>query len=652
MIGVSMKRHIHLFLILLFAPSWFSAFAAESAIVSHISVTSDKTEDVSSLEAWKKSFIKDGMTDEQKAMAIWKSVIKFRHQEIPPQEFLEAGMHPHDPIKDFNVYGYGQCCCASANIESLARYVGLEARGWGIIGHSVPEIKWGGKWHMLDASLIAYFPKSDGQPASVTEMSQNIKQWYQANPQYKGNSDALAKFMRNGNWKTGPEMLRNCPTYDNNGWLPAATHGWYSTMQEYADPAKLFLYEYGTALGYEVNVQLRKGEKLTRNWSNHGEHINLPDDLPVIRAVVGKDQLRYSPSLGDLAPGRVGNGLLEYDVPVKSADLAQAALAYENLSASDAGLSATDPSKPAVLILNMPTSYVYLSGEMRLKSVLGPRGSIVVATSDNNGLDWKDIDKIDHGGSVSVDIKSAVHRRYNYRLRLTLSGSGTRIESLKILHDVQHSQRALPALDKGKNVITFAAGPQEGTLTIQGNTNPEARTKNLLYTDFHPAVEGMQKDMLFLTGGKGSITFAVNTPGEMKRIRLGAHYRARDTRDGFEIAASFDQGKSWKSIGKLEGPFAGNSKYFVFSEVPAGARAALVRLSGVQINTTGIHDLRIDADYAQPHGGFAPIKVTYVWSEAGIEKRNVHVARTASETYMIECADKPLLKSLIIERAE
>src|SRR3982751_2375626 len=114
-------------------PWWFasSGSAAETpAVVSHINIISDKTEDVSSLEAWRKSFIKDGMTDQQKAMAVWQTVVKFRHQEAPPDEFLENSSPPHDPIKDFNVYGYGQCCCASANIENLARFAGLETRGW------------------------------------------------------------------------------------------------------------------------------------------------------------------------------------------------------------------------------------------------------------------------------------------------------------------------------------------------------------------------------------------------------------------------------------------------------------------------------------------------------------------------------------------
>src|SRR5690242_6945483 len=92
-------------------------------VVSHIKVLSDKVEDVSNLEAWKQSFIKPGMSDQQKALAIWQTVVKFRHQDIPPDEYLAVETHVHDPIQAFNVYGYGQCCCASANIEMLARYI-------------------------------------------------------------------------------------------------------------------------------------------------------------------------------------------------------------------------------------------------------------------------------------------------------------------------------------------------------------------------------------------------------------------------------------------------------------------------------------------------------------------------------------------------
>jgi hypothetical protein len=631
-----------------------AAWAETPAVVSHVSVVSDKTEDVSSLEAWRRSFIKEGMTDHQKAMAVWQSVVKFRHQDNPPNEFLESAGHPHDPIKDFNVYGYGQCCCASANVEALARYAGLEARGWGLIAHSVPEVKWDGAWHMLDGSLMTYFPRADGQLAGVEEITGSVKAWYGENPKLKGNDAGLRRYMTGGGWRKGPEMLRACPAYDENGWLPAATHGWYATMQEYAEPSKTFVYEYGTALGYEVNVQLRKGERLTRNWSNKGLHVNALEGGKVgsLKTAVGKDDLRYSPKLGDLAPGRVGNGVLEYEVPVGSADLAEAALEYRNLKAGAAGLEAADAKTPGVLVLRMPSSYVYLSGSADVKAVVGAGGSVRVEFSDNNGLDWRHVGTIDASGAREIDLKPLVYRRYDYRLRLTLAGAGTRIDGLKLTHDVQHSQRALPALGQGDNRITFAAGRQEGTITVQGNSEGTAKGKNLTLADFHPTIEGFKDHPLFLAGAKGAIAIPVSTPGEMTRVRVGAHYRARGAKDVFDVEASFDEGKSWRAIGKLEGPTPGNSKYFVFADVPKGSRAALLRLAGRQSNTLGVFDLRVDADYAEPQGGVAPVKVTYVWEEGGVKKRHVHVSKGAEEAYSITCVEKPALKQLIVERAD
>jgi hypothetical protein len=368
---------------------------------------------------------------------------------------------------------------------------------------------------------------------------------------------------------------------------------------------------------------------------------------------VGKDDLRYSPKYGDLAPGRVGNGLLEYAVPVASADLAAAAMEYAGLVATDEGTATRDGADRGTLVLRMPTSYVYLSGRADLSANVPAGGSIAIALSDNNGLDWKDVATVTESGARTIDLTPFVHRRYDYRLRLTLAGPGTRIAALKLNHDVQHSQRALPALARGRNTIAFAAGPQEGTITVQGSMQKSAAGKNLLYTDFHPTAEGMKAFPPFLAGAKGRITFPVATPGDLTRLRIGVHYRARDARDGFDVAASFDAGRTWRPVGQLAGPTgSGHSQDLVFEDIPPRTRAALVRFAGKQVNTTGLQDLRIDADYAEPRGGFAPVRVTYVWDEAGVEKRHVHVATRPSDTYTIGCAETPLLKSLVVERAD
>src|SRR5262249_43628809 len=122
-----------------------------AGVVCHVKVLSDKVPDVCSLDAWKRSFLKDGMTDRDKALAAWRTVVTFQHQDNPPNEYLHNETTVQDPIKLFNVYGYGFCSMASGNVAALARHAGLKARGWGINAHSVPEVYYGGAWHLLDA---------------------------------------------------------------------------------------------------------------------------------------------------------------------------------------------------------------------------------------------------------------------------------------------------------------------------------------------------------------------------------------------------------------------------------------------------------------------------------------------------------------------
>jgi hypothetical protein len=624
--------------------------SAVTGIVSHVSVVSDQIEDVSSLEAWKKAFISDTMTDQQKAIAIWKSVCEFRHQAIPPAEGLTIGpasaSHVHDPIKAFNVYGYGQCCCASAHIETLARYLGLETRGWGINNHSVPEIKIDGRWSMFDASLMNYFLTPDRQTiAGLGEIHSSIVEWLQQHPEYKNKKGRdLEGLMKNGGWKAGPTVLAGGTGYDRNGWLPAKTHTWGSSIMEFggaevAGGKKAFPFDYGTAVGYEVNIQLRPGEKLVRRWSNQGHHVNESDGggYPV-----NDRELGYAAAWGDLNPStRIGNGTLEYRLPLADGRFKSGMLTVENLSsrseAPGAAVHVSGGASRGTLIFRMPSSYVYLGGQLTFTPLIAPGGIITVSISDNNGLDWKKIAEASISGTQVIDLKRFVYRRYDYRLKFELEGAGTGLDAVSVVNDIQNSTRALPALDAGENTIAFAVGKQEGTITVNGKTDGEAG--NVTLKDFHPEFEG------------ASITIPLVAPGEITRIRASASYRCSTEQQAFLVQASFDQGKTFTDIGRFDGVGRGNSRYLVFDKVPDSATAVQVRLAA-QGGKPTLWDFRIDADYREPHGGFLPVRVTYVYTEAGREKTDVHVARDSAESYSIRCSAKPEMKSITLEVAE
>jgi hypothetical protein len=365
---------------------------------------------------------------------------------------------------------------------------------------------------------------------------------------------------------------------------------------------------------------------------------------------VGSGALVYTPKFGDLAPGRVGNGTLEYDVRVNTAEYRAGALTVENLEEGAARVKNAD--RPGVLVLRMPSSYVYLKGSLTFTPTISAGGSISVFFSDNNGLDWKEIARVDSPTEQQIDLSPLVLRRYDYRLKFVLSGAGTALRSLRMTHDIQHSQRPLPALDKGTNTIAFSAGPAEGTVTTEGSTNLAHKSRQLVYTDFHPQVQGFDETLFVSSAGEATISFPVATPGDMVRLRFGAFYRARDARDGIDYRVSFDDGQTWRTVDRAAGPTAGDCKYITFAEIPPRTRHALVRYAGTSHSATGIFSFRIDADYVDPSGGFRPVKVTYTWEEDGQPREHTHIAHQPQETYTIACETKPVMKSISLELAE
>lgn len=640
-------------------------------VVSDIKVLTSKTPDVSSLESWKRSVIKEGMSAKEKALAIFNSQIAFQHDDFAPVECLQRDQWNEwvlDPIKMFNVYGYTMCSVSAASMACLARYAGLPARVSTVREHIVPEFYFDGAWHMLDADQIHYFPKADGSIASLPEIVAGISSWLEVHPEFPMNDKAARhQWMKEKDWKVaGPEILSRNPYFNASGWLPVGRFAWADSIQTFSriNPPSRSCY----SMGYEVKIQLRPGERLTRNWSNQGLHVNMDGVWlapRILKPKVAEKELAYTRQWGDVAPGRIGNGVLEYVVPLADGGFRRGALAVENLAArSEDGLAPAlhvkNSAGAGLLDIRMPSSYVYLNGLCTLTAVLGDGGEIKVLLSDNNGLDWKPVATVDGGGEQKIDLTPFVSRRYSYIIRFVIKGRGTGLEALKLTHDIQHSQRPLPALERGENTINFAAGAPEGTITIEGamDVNPKTKGKQLTYSDFHPIMDGFPPGVMPRTNGKpASITFPVTTPGDMTRLRV-SDYFISDGKDGmFLIEVSFDDGKTWKIVdqpGEADlgfGPPFHVGRYVAVSEVPAGARSALVRYRGVGVSPVALGNARIDADYAEPHGGFRPTQVTYVWDEDGVEKRDVHVARSPKDTWTIHVGSTPVMKSLVLQLA-
>jgi hypothetical protein len=176
------------------------------------------------------------------------------------------------------------------------------------------------------------------------------------------------------------------------------------------------------------------------------------------------------------------------------------------------------------------------------------------------------------------------------------------------------------------------------------------------------------------TPNYGTAIIPVTTPGDITRIRLGVHWRARNPLDGYAVSASFDGGQTWKEIGRLDLGNSAKSTYLIFSDVPTGSRAVQIKFDGTQKNATEIFDLRIDVDYKEPAGGFRPVKVTYAWEEGvsaatapapvkgkkpmepekphGILKTAEHICTGPTDQWTIHCGQGTVPKSYTVELAK
>ena len=139
----------------------------QHAVPVFVRLTRPGWPDLTSAETILESIHDVGMTDEEKALAIYEFVKAWRIHWFPPQPQEEM----HDPVRLMGVYGYGFCDDAAQAVEQLARRAGLRARVWELNGHVVSEIYYDGRWHLLDADLERTYDHPDGHLASVEELA-------------------------------------------------------------------------------------------------------------------------------------------------------------------------------------------------------------------------------------------------------------------------------------------------------------------------------------------------------------------------------------------------------------------------------------------------------------------------------------------------
>jgi hypothetical protein len=249
-----------------------------------------------------------GMTDAEKAFALWFQEIRYRHHS--PGDNNELG----DPVKVFNVYGYNTCGNDSISLATLWRAAGLKAAPARALGHCISQAFYDGRWHFYDGDMHCVYLLRDNETVAG---EQDIVR----------DHDLIKRTHSKGilfpdTWWDGPEMGA---MYFYEGAVTG---------------------ERGRPPGTTMNMVLRPGEAIVWRWGRldpvkyHGSQGTTPTYLDVIC-----------------------NGLWEYRPDFSKDAWKKGADSVEGLASGPDGLAAEE-GKTGTVVWTLRSPYVFVGGRL------------------------------------------------------------------------------------------------------------------------------------------------------------------------------------------------------------------------------------------------------------------------------------------------
>ena len=226
------------------------------AEMDNLKIVTDASPDYSDLESLVHSATSRWSTPEEKcwAMFYWNHIA--RRQTAP---MILHGFALTDPIRQFNDYGYTMCSTISGINCGIWTAMGYKVRYWDISNHTVPEVEYGGRWHMYDNSLSTLYTLCDGKTiAGVEDIGKTMAcegSGGKRKPGHIAKNHCLNATSRNG-FLTGSDTAR---TLDDE----------YRCFNPNGLKYRSYFYDWDGGHRYILN--LRENEVYTRHYASLGK---------------------------------------------------------------------------------------------------------------------------------------------------------------------------------------------------------------------------------------------------------------------------------------------------------------------------------------------------------------------------------------------
>jgi hypothetical protein len=255
------------------------------------------------------SAVETGMTDREKAFALWFQEI--RHRYHWGGDNSELG----DPVKVFNVYGHNTCGNDSICLAGLWHKAGLKVTPARVVGHCISQAYFDGRWNLFDGDLHSMYLLRDNRTVAceqdLVRDHDLVKRSHTQgilNPDKRGSDE----------WAASAYVYEGQPEGDRNSVTTTS-----------------------------MNMVLRPGEAITWRWG-HADPVKYHGD----------NKPRY--------PDLICNGLREYQ-PDFSSDLwKKGAAAIDGIAAKSGELRAAG-GKAGTVVWIIRSPYVLVGGRLEVE---------------------------------------------------------------------------------------------------------------------------------------------------------------------------------------------------------------------------------------------------------------------------------------------
>lgn len=464
-----MKHKHALYLLILGAGIWGrQAMAAE---IVNPKLTTDRSVDTSSAEAMARSLVREGMTDQEKALAVYNYVRRtmFHYRYLPDL----AGGGTMDLI---NGVGYCLCTPTAGTQARLATLAGLNGHVLTTTGHGSVAVQYGGQWHWMDAFLGGCAWNKDRTAiATLDELVADPSLLRRDNPSPVPLFPCRAVLVEDAlRWEPANQEYHKTCGPDDFDWTARSAPGKHEPMV-WSDTSSLA-------------ITLRPGETYVRLWDHipgmyflfqtpedmapphhfcgieaeQRDTVNWPYWKPYVKEITSTDPTTRLPRT--VKTGRYwANGRLTWRPDLSAADVLAPMANVRNLRVDGGRLVLVDPAQPGSFEWGVRTPYMLQGGNLFVRAggkveasvQLRPAGKRSKLT-DFTAMPMRDMGSGACQGLLREQFQRDIGTR-GYTLRVELSGGEKAVISELVLDTIfQLNMYALPQLMPGANEVTVS----------------------------------------------------------------------------------------------------------------------------------------------------------------------------------------------------